>query len=225
MCTPIKKSTDTSQQLFRVKKVYAFWGKFFKLYEAQDAITFLGRASFIRKRAIEKLCIKKGNTILEVACGSGRNFQYIQKMTGEHGQIIGLDYSREMLGAAEHLCKRFMWRNVILLEGDAAELNVGDIYFDGVVSVLGISAIPNWEQTLKRCKEHLRRGGRLVVCDARLFEGSLRFLNPLVAAIYQSFAAWDPTKHILEKLKELFGNIEVEWYNFETFYIATCVKE
>lgn len=217
---------DTNKNhLEKVKKVYSFWGRYPSLYKAQDIITFLGRAAIIRKKAVENLGLKRGDKVLEIACGSGRNFQYLVEAVSKKGRIIGFDYSQEMLDAAKQLCRKNGWENITLIQGDAGQLQIAENNFDGVISVLGISAIPNWEKALNRCDDVLRPGGRLVVCDARLFTGFLKFLNPLVRLIYSKFAAWDPSKNIPEKMREIFGNVRVENFNLDTFFIAVSIKK
>lgn len=211
--------------LDKVKKVYSFWGKFPMLYILQDYITFLGRPNFIRGAAVKKLNLRRGDKVLEVACGSGRNFPFIMEAIGRNGRLAGFDYSQEMLDAAEKLRGQMGWDNIKLVQGDAAELSTGEENFDGVIGVLGISAIPGWEKALRRCFEVLRPGGRLVVCDARLFTGFLSFLNPMIKIIYSNFAAWDPSKDIPGKIKEIFGEVEVESFNFGSFYILSAVKK
>ncbi|TAL19296.1 methyltransferase domain-containing protein [Patescibacteria group bacterium] len=210
--------------LGRVRRVYGFWGRHPALYAAQDLVTFIGRAGKIRRRAVEELQLKKGGKALEVACGTGRNFPYLLAAIGKEGRLVGFDYSQEMLDAARELCRRKGWGNVTLVQGDAAALRISGKDFDGILSVLGISAVPGWEAALRRSCELLRPGGRLVVCDARLFRGAFFFLNPLIRALYSRFAAWDPSKNIPDKMREIFGNAEVENYNFGTFFIATSVK-
>jgi len=214
-----------NKKLENVKKVYSFWGRFPSIYSAQDTITFLGRAKAIRGGAVKKIGLEKGGKVLEVACGSGRNFPYLVEAADKDGFILGFDYSQEMLGAAKRLCERNGWNNIKLIQGDAAQLEIKEDNFDGVISVLGISAIPDWEKALNRCYDVLRSGGKIVVCDARLFSGFLKFLNPPVKAIYSKFAAWDPSKNIPEKMKEIFGNVEVENINLGTFFIAVSVKK
>ncbi len=213
------------KKLKNVKKVYSFWGRFPALYSAQDIVTFLGRAGTIRNRAVKKMGLKKGDHALEVACGSGRNFPYLVEAVGKSGTLTGFDYSQEMLDAAKKLSQRNNWKNIKLIQGDAAQLKIKKNNFDGAVSVLGISAVPRWEKALKRCHDILRPGGKLVVCDARLFTGPLKIVNPLVKLIYSKFAAWDPSKNIPKKMKEIFGNVRVENLNLGTFFIAVSVKK
>ncbi|MBI4439506.1 methyltransferase domain-containing protein [Candidatus Woesearchaeota archaeon] len=213
------------RELKRVEKVYSFWGKFPYLYRMQDTITFLGKAGTIRKNAVKKLGLRKGDRVLEVACGSGRNFSYLAEAVGKKGFVLGFDYSREMLNAAKELCRQNRWDNIKLVQGDASQLKIDENGFNGVISVLGISAIPGWEKAIRRCHEVLRYGGRMVVCDARLFGGFLRFLNPAVLLVYSKFAAWDPSKNIPKQMKKVFGNVRAESYNLGTFFIAVSSKK
>lgn len=185
----------------------------------------MGRPGFIRNRAVEKLHVQKGGRVIEVACGNGRNFPYIIGSIGAEGTLLGFDYSQEMISSAEKFCMKKKWRNVKLMQGDAAQLHIGGKKFDGVLSILGISAIPSWEAALQRCHAILKVGGKLCVCDARPFRGILKFFNPLIKIIYSKFAAWDPSKNIPEKMKEIFGNVEVEDFNAGTMFIAVSTKQ
>lgn len=212
-------------RLARVERVYSLWGRLPGLYAAGDLLTFMGRPGRIRAAAVERLRLREGDTVLEVGCGTGRNFRHLQRAIGAEGRLVGFDYSGEMLAAANRLCRRRGWRNVTLVQGDAAALDVGEGGFDGVLSVLAMSVIPDHRQALERCRDVLRPGGVLSVCDARLFPERLAFLNPLVRALYTWGAAWDPAKDLPAAIEEVFGNVEVEDLNLGSFFIATAVKE
>jgi ubiquinone/menaquinone biosynthesis C-methylase UbiE len=214
---------DDVSRLKRVERVYSFWGRFAGLYAAQDLITFMGRPGRIRADAVEALGLRRGARVLEVGCGTGRNFAHLERVIGAEGQLVGFDYSAEMLAAAERICRRRGWGNVRLVQGDAAELDVGEGGFDGALAVLALSAIPDHRQALERCRELLKPGGALAVCDARLFGGALAILNPLVKAAYTSWAAWDPSKDLPAEMLEIFGNVEVADLNMGTFFIATSI--
>ena len=179
----------TIQDLEEVRRVYSLWGRHPRLYAAQDWITFMGRHRRIREGAVEAAAIQPNARVLEVACGTGRNFPYIEDRIGPGGQLVGFDYSHEMLAAARDFGMRRGWSNIEFVQGDAAVLDVGSQPFDAVVSVLGISAVPDHLAALRRCRDILRSGGVLAVCDARLFSGALAVFNPLVRAIYGRGAA------------------------------------
>ncbi len=129
--------------------VYSFWGKRPSWYQLACLVTFLGREEELRKKAVEKLKLKPGNTVLDLACGTGLNFSYLQEAVGENGKIVGFDYSKEMLNAARGRVESNCWRNVELIPGDAAELSL-KYQVDGVLSTLGISAIRHHKEALEK---------------------------------------------------------------------------
>ena len=95
-----------NQRLDKVNRVYSFWGRFPLLYRLQDFITFLGKAEEIRRKTIQSLKLHKDDKVLEVACGSGRNFSCLEEAVGKNGSILGLDYSKDMLNATQQLFKK-----------------------------------------------------------------------------------------------------------------------
>lgn len=215
---------NPTNPLARVKHMYSMWGRFSFLYSAQDYITFLARPGFIRNTAVKKLGLRRGDRVLEIACGTGRNFRYVLEAIGPEGRLVGFDYTQEMLDAAARLCKRRGWNNVEFLQGDAARLDIPEPNFDGVLCVLGMSVIPEWEKALMQCKRVLRPGGVLSVCDQRLYRRLLRFLNPMVEAIYSRLAVWNSSRDIPKKMEEIFGNVQVQDFNLGSFFVATSVK-
>jgi demethylmenaquinone methyltransferase/2-methoxy-6-polyprenyl-1,4-benzoquinol methylase len=62
----------------------------------------------------------------------------------------------------------------------------------------------------------------LSICDARLFPGRLRVLNPLVRAIYEPTTGWRPERDLVGDIARTFGNVEVESFNGGSFFIATA---
>lgn len=211
-----------NEALDSVQRVYARWGRHPALYAAQDWVTFLGSHRTLRRKAAEALQVGPGARVLEVACGSGRNFPYVQEVIGPSGTLVGFDFSPEMLGAARRLSVRRGWRNIDLVRGDAAVLQVPGGPFDGVLCVLGMSAIPDHVRALERCRDVLRPGGVLSVCDARLFTGALQPFNPLVGAVYRRLAAWVPERELIDDMRRVFGNVTVEAFNRGTFFLATA---
>jgi SAM-dependent methyltransferase len=69
-----------------------------------------------QRLAIERLELQPGDTVIDVACGTGLNFPSLQEQIGEHGRIIGIDLSPEMIAKARHRTDEAGWRNVSLIE-------------------------------------------------------------------------------------------------------------
>lgn len=206
-----------------VKSTYSFWGNHPGLYGVGTWLTFLGHEKFLRSQTVCLLNLNKKDKMLDVACGTGRNFPHIQTAI-KGGEIVGFDYSKEMLTAAENLAMRNRWENIRFIEGDAAELNIPDRNIDGAMSVLGISAVPGYESAIKRVREVLKEGGIFAVCDAKLFEGFWKVLNPVARLLYKKSAAWDPDNDIPGTMEKIFGNVKVKKYLGGAFYIAVSTK-
>lgn len=75
----------------------------------------------LRRRAVALLRLATGEICLEVACGTGVNFQLIERRIGANGQLIGLDLSPEMLAQARERIERAGWRNVSLVQASVEE--------------------------------------------------------------------------------------------------------
>ena len=95
-----------SATLGTIKKVYVVRGFQPRLDAAQGTITFLGRASDIRWRAVKATGIRRWERLLEVGCGTGRKCPCIQEQLGPTGKLVGFDYTQEMPSAAGQLVRR-----------------------------------------------------------------------------------------------------------------------
>jgi demethylmenaquinone methyltransferase/2-methoxy-6-polyprenyl-1,4-benzoquinol methylase len=66
------------------------------LFEWLYALPLLG----VRRKSVEALQLRAGDAVLELGCGSGRNFALIESRIGPAGRIIGVDLSPGMLARA-----------------------------------------------------------------------------------------------------------------------------
>ena len=125
-----------------------------------------------RKRAIELLDLRSGQTILDVACGTGANFKHI-KSTGIDVKIYGTDFSKGMLNRGHNAIHKNKWNDITLFQADARKLAASfikeqtnkDLSFDRVICVLGLSVVPEWELVLNNMLDLLKKEGRIVVVD------------------------------------------------------------
>ncbi|MFQ5433407.1 MAG: methyltransferase domain-containing protein [Anaerolineae bacterium] len=84
----------------------------------------LGSYSGVRKRTMKQLRLKPGQTVLDVACGTGENFRFILEQIGPTGTLIGTDFSAGMLAQARRKVEKNDWQNVHLLHADARALSL-----------------------------------------------------------------------------------------------------
>jgi ubiquinone/menaquinone biosynthesis C-methylase UbiE len=54
-----------------------------------------------RRKAVELLELRRGEIVVDVACGTGLNFEPIIERVGPEGRLFGIDLSPDMLAARE----------------------------------------------------------------------------------------------------------------------------
>lgn len=208
------------------ERVYDWWGRHQVVYRGMMWLVTFGREMEFRRRAIESLNLSEGDTVLDLACGSGRNFGLLREEVGQEGRIVGLDYSEGMLRRAKEKADRNGWLNVELVRADAAETVLRESTFDGAVCTMSMSAIPDHGSAVRNARCSLKEGSILAVMDSSDFEGKLRFLNPLVRPVFKYTTNWDYRKEVVGTLEEEFGNesVDVKWYNSGSMYVAGARK-
>lgn len=178
----------------------------------------------MRRKAVKRLGVSDGDTVLEVGCGTGRNLPLLVRSVRADGQVIGIDASGGMLADARRLVARRGWRNVSLLHGDAAELDL-DCRVDAVLFSLSYSVLPDRQPVLRRAWETLRPGGRLLVMDAGLPANALgRLLGPLAEMVATAFPG-DPYSQPWEDLAQLSTPIRTERFQLGTYFICSVDKD
>ncbi len=124
------------------------------------------RESKYRKMAITHLDLKPGDTVVEIGCGTGLNFEYFIQHIGKTGQIIGVDLTDAMLQQAELRVNSNDWRNVRLVQTDAAKYSFPSA-INGVFSSFALTLIPEYQNIIEQAWRSLDKGGKLVVLDLK----------------------------------------------------------
>lgn len=106
--------------------------------------------------------IGPGDTVLDVACGTGVLTRAAAARVGAHGAVVGLDPNQDMLSVARSRSAGIEWR-----EGRAEALPFPDSSFDAVVSQFGFMFFDDRAGALREMMRVLRPGRRLAVavCD------------------------------------------------------------
>lgn len=90
------------------------------------------RTMHLRKLTIDRLSLMPGDVVLDVACGTGLSFDFLQERIGPSGTIIGVEASPDMVRLARKRIEEKGWKNVILVE-DSMETAVIEIPFSAVL--------------------------------------------------------------------------------------------
>ena len=210
--------------LKNAERMYSFYGKSPFLYKLSNYLVFFSKEKYLRKKAVENLNLKKGDKVLDLACGIGNNFDYLLKKIGSNGIIVGIDYSQNMLNTAKKIIDRKGISNIRLLKKDAAKLRLSHCYFDGIISTNGISSIPNYKEGLRRSISSLKKGKRIVILDGKLFDGHYKILNCFLK-LFRWPVGWRSDIDILHYTKKLLRHVTLTEFLGGSFYIVIGIKE
>ena len=161
----------------------------------------------LRRRTIGLLELESGQTVLDVACGTGLSLGPLREGVGEAGRIIGVELSPEMLALARARCAQAGWRNVTLIESamESAEL---PLPLDAILFNFTHDVIRS-PRALERIFAAARPGARVAVAGMKYAPWWLAPLNPFVRARARPYmttyagleAPWRPLLVYLERFE------------------------
>jgi demethylmenaquinone methyltransferase/2-methoxy-6-polyprenyl-1,4-benzoquinol methylase len=179
----------------------------------------------LRARGAGWLDLEKGDRVLEIGCGTGRNFRHLQQAVGPQGRIYGVDLSAGMLQRARALCERQGWRNVALVQGDAAEFTAPEP-LDGILFGFSYNTMPHHREVLDCALQQLRPGGRIVIMDGKLPRGfGERLLLPFSLWLMKSTMLGNPLIKPWHDLARVTKGFEMEEFLFGSWYVCRGSKE
>ncbi|MBZ0173633.1 MAG: bifunctional demethylmenaquinone methyltransferase/2-methoxy-6-polyprenyl-1,4-benzoquinol methylase UbiE [Phycisphaerales bacterium] len=120
-----------------------------------------------RRHAVRAAAVRRGETVLDVACGTGDLTEAFAARSPA-GEVIGVDFTPEMLGVArtKQATRRPEIAGRIRYEhGDAMDLHLPDASADVVSIAFGIRNVQEPERAIAEFSRVLRPGGRLVILE------------------------------------------------------------
>ena len=144
----------------------------------------------LRLRAVRALDLRPGDSVVDIACGTGLNFPVLEEMIGSGGRIVGVDLTDAMLARARARIEANGWRNISLVQADAAEYEF-ETEVDGIVSTYALSQVPECAEVIANGAAALSKGGRCVVLDLKIPNDTPRWVAQLGTAVVRRFASID----------------------------------
>lgn len=179
-----------------------------------------------RRMAVEALKLKQGDTVLDLACGTGINFPLYQQYIGQTGRIIGVDLTGAMLAQAQRRVTDYGWKNVSLIQHDASTYR-SPSPVNAVISTYAFSIFPNIERVINNIADLLHPCGRFVLLELQIPPYWPVWLTSSAVALMKPFALTDewvnnrPWELIQRKMRLLFNDVHVDESYFGLTYIIS----
>jgi phosphatidylethanolamine/phosphatidyl-N-methylethanolamine N-methyltransferase len=174
----------------------------------------------------EHLDLRRGESVLDVGCGTGSFFTMLREQVGVDGHIVGVDYSPKMLRRAQQRVEAHRWDNVTLNRLDASRSPLGHEDFDAAIVIGSVSAMPDMRAAIENIYAALRPGGRLFLFDMRLLPAGgprMRLLIRFFRLAYRLLAAFTG-EDVFAELRRTFDTIEVLPVSSPAIAIAVAAK-
>ena len=179
-----------------------------------------------RRQAVRALDLSRGDTVVDMACGTGLNFSLLEAAIGPEGRIVGVDLTDAMLDQAQRRIETNGWSNVSLVQADAAEFDF-PAGVDAILSTYALTQVPECEEVIARGAAALSEGGRWAVLDLKVPDSTPRWLTHLGVATVRPFASIEdwvarrPWEAIRTGMQETL--VDVSWAElfFGTAFLAS----
>jgi ubiquinone/menaquinone biosynthesis C-methylase UbiE len=178
-----------------------------------------------RQRAVDVLRLAKGDRVVEIGCGTGRNFALLERAVGPGGTVIAVDVSEAMLARARKRATRQGWSNVELVQSDAGSYEFPSPV-DAVLSTYTLVVVPEYDRVIERACRALKDGKRCAVLDQKLPSGPASRLVPLLDLLSRplDYSRIVGERRLWESIQRHAGNVRVEEMYLGFVYLAAGEK-
>lgn len=163
--------------------VRALFDRIAPVYDDLNQTLSLGQHRIWKQMAVKWSGAKRGDTALDICCGSGDVALMLAQRVGSTGHVCGVDFAAAQLEVAAARQIQELNRNqaatIDWMQGDALALPVEDERFDAVTMSYGLRNVTDIPQALQEIKRVLKPGSKAAILDMHRPE------NPLVRRFQQ----------------------------------------
>jgi demethylmenaquinone methyltransferase / 2-methoxy-6-polyprenyl-1,4-benzoquinol methylase len=209
-------------------------------YDLMNDLMSMGIHRIWKRIAIQLSHVRGGESVLDLAGGTGDMTALFQKRVGPSGQVVLSDINAAMLRCGrDRLIDEGVAGNVGYAQIDAEKLPFRDNQFDCVCIAFGLRNVTHKEEALRAIQRVLKPGGRAIILEfsevkGELFKKTYDFysfkLLPLIGKVvandpdsYRYLAEsirMHPNQEKLKQMMEQAGFQRCEYFNMTRGVVA-----
>ena len=208
-------------QQSKEERVHHVFEKISENYDKMNSVISFQQHIKWRNDTMKRMNVQPGSKTLDVCCGTADWTIALADAVGPSGEVVGLDFSQNMLKIGEEKVKELKLNQVKLIHGNAMELPFQNESFDYVTIGFGLRNVPDYLQVLKEMNRVLKPGGKAVCLETsqptilgykQLYYFYFRFIMPvfgkLFAKSYKEYSWLQESARDFPGMKELAGLFE-----------------
>jgi demethylmenaquinone methyltransferase/2-methoxy-6-polyprenyl-1,4-benzoquinol methylase len=172
-------------------RVAAMFDDIAPVYDRMNTLMTLGSDRRWRRLAVEATGLGPGDSVIDVACGTGKLSVALAECVGPFGRVKGVDLSPAMIEQA-----RQAHPDLVQLEfsvGNALQLPADDGAFDAATIAFGLRNLADFEMGFRELRRVVRPGGRVVCLElsmprprlwGRFYHALFRRSAPLLGSFF-----------------------------------------
>jgi demethylmenaquinone methyltransferase/2-methoxy-6-polyprenyl-1,4-benzoquinol methylase len=141
-------------------QVRAMFDRIAGVYDLMNSVMTAGLHHRWRERAADLAEVGTGDSVLDVATGTGDLAVELARRVGSTGEVVGSDFSEQMLEHARRKAPELCWE-----WGNALELPYEDERFDAATVGFGARNFSDLDRGLSEMTRVVRPGGHVVVLE------------------------------------------------------------
>lgn len=213
-------------QQSKEKRVHEVFEKISDNYDKMNSVISFQQHIKWRNDTMKRMAVKPGVKALDVCCGTADWTIALAEAVGPSGEVVGLDFSQNMLKVGMEKVKGLGLNQVTLIHGNAMELPFEDNRFDYVTIGFGLRNVPDYLQVLKEMYRVLKPGGTAVCLETsqptlfgyrQLYYFYFRFIMPvfgkLFAKSYKEYSWLQESAREFPGMRELAKMFEQAGFN------------
>jgi demethylmenaquinone methyltransferase/2-methoxy-6-polyprenyl-1,4-benzoquinol methylase len=193
-------------------KVSAVAGVFHSVaakYDVMNDLMSMGIHRIWKRQTIEMSGVRSGDSVLDLAGGTGDLTMRFSDIVGPKGRVILADINESMIKVGrDRLIDKGVVSNVSYVQANAEVLPFPDDSFDCITIAFGLRNVTDKDKALASMCRVLKPGGRLLVLEFSKTD------NPLLTKVYDTYSF-----KILPKIGKLIAGDE-ESYR----YLAESIR-
>lgn len=191
------------------KKVAEVFHSVAKNYDVMNDLMSLGIHHLWKRFTVELSKVRPGQTVLDLAGGSGDLTRLLCKKVGPSGQVILADINSAMLNVGrDRLLDEGLFNNINFVQGNAQCLPFADNIFHCITIGFGLRNVTDKEEALRSMYRVCKPGGKLMV---------LEFSTPTLPGLKPVYDWY--SFNILPKVGKLFAQDEASYQ-----YLAESIR-